>query len=381
LYKEIKLAQKKGFQAEVICFEFDNWSKDINQQLLKGLEDIKVISIPAGRERFFLWLISMAKEKLFRITGKLFSLPLPLLAQAVSRRNSLLIQSLNKISIPDWVIGHNPGALWATSVAGKKFQCRTGFDVEDYHPGEGEDRHLQQLNKTLLQQVLPLMSYVTFASPLIQQTVQNDTGVGKKSWFTLMNYSLSSEFRPPVTLVEKRVKMVWFSQNISSGRGLELILPFVKENEGLLELHLIGNMDQQFFQSSLKDCSSIIIHSPLSQKKLHQQLALYDIGLALEPAKDKNNELAVSNKILAYLQAGLFILATNTPAQVNLLSDLPGFGYCFDHLTNNSDKMITKMLAEINNIRNGRQSRYRQFHDQNWETASRQLLNTWEHTS
>lgn len=378
LYKEIVLAIRSGYQVQVICFEFDNWSKPLNDAMKKELGNTSIISIPAGRNPFLPWLNSVIVETTFRLLGRLISLPLPALSQAVSRRSNLLIKALDKVSTADWVIGHNPGALWPTAVAGKRFSCKTAFDVEDYHPGEGNGTYLQRLSKQLMKGVLPEMRYVSFASPMIQQAMQQDIGMAPAQWFTLLNYFPAEEFSIPVTVNEGPVKLVWFSQNISYGRGLELITPFFKRPGVDAELHLFGNMDEKFFQQELKNLPNLFLHDPLPQKELHRQLAGFDIGLALDIPVDANREIALTNKILAYLQAGLFVLATDTTAQSELLAGLPGHGYCFGLKQNNSATVMEKIIGEINAIRNSREWRYQHFSSSNWETASLKLLQTWE---
>ena len=127
LVKEIKLACSSGYAAEVICFEFDNWSKELNESTKRQLGSVKIFVIPAGRRPFFYWVQSVFTERFYRLIGKLVSLPAPLLSQAVSRRSNLLIKALHKVSKPDCVIGHNPGAFWPTMFAGKIFNCKTGY--------------------------------------------------------------------------------------------------------------------------------------------------------------------------------------------------------------------------------------------------------------
>ncbi len=378
MYKEIQLAKSQGYKAEVICFKFNNWSKEINDRLLQQTGQANIIQIPAGRKPVLRWLWSLLTETGYRFLGKLFSLPLPVLSQAVSRRSNLIIKELNKVSRPDWVIGHNPGAMWPALKAGGKFNCKVGFDVEDYHPGEGNDPYMQKLTKQLMKKILPQMNYVSFASPLIKGQVVTDTGREEGKWFTVFNYFPATEFREPINIRKGPVKMVWFSQNINKGRGLELILAAVKKFENAIELHLFGNLNVQFYENCLQGIHNIIVHKPIAQKDLHLALTEFDIGLALEPAKDTNNELAISNKILAYLQAGLFVVATNTPAQQSFLNDLPAHGIWFDYKTNNAELIFENVLNEINTIRSESMTRYKNFETRNWETASIDLLSAWE---
>ncbi len=336
------------------------------------------MEIPAGRTPFFTWLYSAASETILRKVGKFISLPVSALSQAVSRRSSLLVKALEKVSKPDWVIGHNPGAMWPTVKAAKKFNCSIGFDVEDYHPGEGHNKYLQSLSKKLMIKLLPKMNYASFAAPLILEQVKSDFNYSNAKWFCLLNYFSSADFIEPKIRNDGRVKMVWFSQNINAGRGLELVLPFVKQAHDKVELHLIGNVNEEFYERYLKDISNIVIHQPMQQNELHKSLLNYDIGLALEPAKDVNNSLAISNKLIAYLQAGLYILATNTKAQKSYLDQYSEHGSYFDYTGDNVDAVLEVIVQEIDNIRSMNRARYENFKNKNWEQASEQLLKTWK---
>lgn len=378
LVKEIKIAILNGYAIEIICFEFDNWSQDLNRKLKQELGDVKIIAIPAGRNPFYTWISSVVKETVFRFLGKYFYLSTPALSQAISRRSNLIVKALKKVSKPDWVIGHNPGALWPTIVAGKKFNCKTGFDLEDYHPGEGVALNLQSLAKKIMIRLLPQMDYVSFASPLIMQAVERDLNKNLLNSFTILNYFPADEFKEPMQFNNGPVKLVWFSQNINTGRGLEFILPFIQQENGNIELHLIGNLNPVFYESALSKIPNIIIHGPMSQQALHALLGDFDIGLALEPAKDENNELAISNKMLAYLQAGLFVVASNTKAQESYLDEMPDNGTCFNIKKNDAGIVLKKILGEIDTIRRQRKTRYKCFQNKNWEHASTRLLKAWE---
>lgn len=376
LYKEIVLAMQAGHTVQVICFSFNNWSASIDDQLKNNLADVNIIQLPAGRHPLFEWALSVLKEKTFRLAGKYAALNEAGLSQAISRRSSLLIKALQKASRPHLVIGHNPGALWPAFKASKIFNCHVGFDVEDYHPGEGHDKHIQSLTKKLLVALLPQMDYVSFAAPLIQQQVEADAGKPLENSFTLLNYFPAEEFKQPDDETAEKISLVWFSQNINGGRGLELILPFVKATEKVT-LHLIGNLDNEFFESYLKGISNIIIHAPMKQADLHRVLYKFDIGLALDVPLDKNRDFVITNKLLAYLQAGLYVVATNTLAQQSFLNSWQGHGECFDYKLNNAAIVLEKIIEKITIIRNQRKARYKDFEKNNWEAASLNLLKAW----
>ena len=368
---------KAGHQIEIICFEFNNWSKTNNDRLIQALVNVKIIKIDAGRSDFFSWGWSLFSEKICRIICKLFISNLDILSQGVSRRSVLLGRALNKVNKPDIVIGHTPGALWPTMKAAKKFNCRAGFDVEDYHPGEGNDKKLQALTKQLMIKLIPKFNYVSFASPLILKQVQQDTGKQHSSWYTILNYFPKAEFQEPVKLNEGPIKMVWFSQNINAGRGLELILPFIKNNIGKVELHLFGHLNQIFYEKNLYNIANIIIHLPMLQTDLHKTLHNFDLGLALDVPVDINRDMVITNKFLAYLQAGLFVIATNTNAQKALLKSIPQHGLCFDHMHNDFEIIMKDFANKIAEIRKQKLMRFNNFKNTNWENASINLLNHW----
>ena len=375
LQKEIKLALSNGFKVSVICFEFNNWSKQINDGLLKELSAVNWIILSSGRTAFLPWLQSVFAEKLSRFLGKT-GLPMSKtqLASAVSRRNYLLLKALQNVESPDLVVGHNPGALFATYYAAHKFRCRAGFDVEDYHPGEGSNILLQELCKKLMQKILPEMDYVSFAAPLIREAVKSDLGAEGENWITVLNYFPADEFKEPVK-TEGPLKMVWFSQNIAARRGLEMILPIIKKRTGEVELHLFGNLDANF-EPALQGIENIKIHGPLPQKSLHQQLCHYDIGLALEPSKDRNNDLAVSNKLLTYLQAGLYVLASNTAAQEKIGEIFPA--HCSIFIKDELEAAIKKLLLNMEMIRADKRQLYETFQTINWDSENKRLLNCWK---
>jgi glycosyltransferase involved in cell wall biosynthesis len=375
LVKEIRLALETGFSVEVICFEFDNWSKALNEILKAELKEAKMIVIPAGRKPFWNWFSSVASEKFHRNSARLFASNNSL-SKAVSRRSGLLVSALKKASRPDWVIGHNPGALYPTWYAAKKFNCKAGFDVEDYHPGEGQNRYLQKLTKKLMQAILPKMDYISFASPLIKAGVVKDIATDATNWFTLLNYFPSTEFDAPLSL-KGPLKLVWFSQNIAAGRGLELILPAVKKLNEKVELHLFGNADKAFYEKELKGIDNVIIHEPLPQQELHKKLNEFDISLALEFAIDKNRELCLTNKILAGLQAGLYVLATNTPAQESFMKSHPLHGQVFKATQKAAEEALNELVQQKEIIRYGSPARCQDFRRINWENESSVLVNTW----
>jgi hypothetical protein len=171
--------------------------------------------------------------------------------------------------------------------------------------------------------------------------------------------------------------LIWFSQFISRGRGLEILLSEWKELEKDFELTLIGSVDQTFREAF---GNGIQIMNPLPQIKLHELIGKYDVGLALDlSSRDLNRDLALTNKILAYYQAGLYILATDTAAQKEFLQKHPASGMLFSQNDRGSFLTSLQRIREsITEIRSGSLKRYENASADSWENESRKLKTVWE---
>lgn len=377
LVKEIDLALTNSFNVTVICFEFNNWSKKNNDLLINQYKGVRFISIPSGKSPFMPWFVHVFKEKIYRVLGMLLPLRINHISQAVSRRSGLLIKAIKKVDKADLVIGHNPGALYPALFAAKKFNCQAGFDMEDYHSGEGQNKHLKSLTKLLIEKTLSGFNYVSFASELIKNKVQSDLNCTSANWFTIMNYFQSSEFVEPVSQADEKIRFVWFSQNINPGRGLEEFIEIFKEFDNC-ELHLYGNLDNSFFDNTLSKIENIFIHQPLPQKQLHRELYLYDIGLALDIAHDENRDFAITNKVLAYLQSGLFVVASNISAHRYVLDQYKEYGVCLTDIHSDNIRLLVDIFSNKNKIREDKIFRYEKFKKNCWENESEILQLKWK---
>jgi hypothetical protein len=142
-------------------------------------------------------------------------------------------------------------------------------------------------------------------------------------------------------------------------------------------LHLYGNLDSIFYSEVLSKYKNVIIHQPLPQLELHQALSNYDIGLALDIANDENRDLAITNKILAYLQAGLYILASDISAHQYILNQYADHGKCFADSKGFSKKIFNEIAENILAIRAAKTIRFNAFKNNNWEQASGILNDKW----
>lgn len=121
--------------------------------------------------------------------------------------------------------------------------------------------------------------------------------------------------------------LVWFSQTIGPGRGLEKIFSVLENVSVRVELTLVGTCSDsyknnlvQIFPSNLH---SLKIIPQVPHHELHTLLTRYDIGLALEETYPDSRDKTITNKILQYLQAGIKVFATGTAGQTEVASHIP----------------------------------------------------------
>jgi hypothetical protein len=320
LAKELRFAYAKGYICTVIQFTLGNWSDKFTLEMQKDFEGVQFISLSGTRSPFLPWLISSFLEYIcYLIPIEIASLKM--ISYSIGKRSFLIFNALIRLKNEfSWIIAHNPTAFYPAYWFANKLQSNLGIDIEDYHPGEADSPKDSALIKMLMLKILPSAKYVSYASPLISAEVQKDIPKIANKSLVILNGFDSTEFLPPVTDKKNALRLVWFSQNIDTGRGLENIISAVNQLYPEIELELIGNINPEFQKKYLKSICGITIHQPMSQKILHQYLSHCDIGLAADIPINKNRRLALTNKIIAYVQAGLFIVATNTSAHINFLN-------------------------------------------------------------
>ncbi len=375
-----------------------NWkNKDIE---IIEKHKLNVTTVNLGRSPLIPWLIATIFEKVSQKIYPLFKRKTIINAYACNKSSIFLCLALKKMNIKnyDLIIGHSSGSLYPSWHLSKKWNIPFIFDVEDYHPGEfirKDAKNEKQRREFLMKKLLPDANALTFASPLIEEYTLNLIGEHPNHQVILNSFP-QSEFNAPNSKLKTQnssLKLIWFSQKISFGRGLEQLFealsqlttlhsPLTSQN---LQLTLIGDLDPEFEKevikkhSSLTSHYSLLIKPPLSQPDLHSELAYHDIGLALEfNNTDLNRKLCLTNKIIAYAQSGLYILATDTPAQKQFMKEHKEFGVVCGQSSNEMSKSILRLIEERTKIKEGRFIRFEQGKKLAWEKEKEKLMEIWE---
>lgn len=329
------------------------------------------------RQDFIQWSKATSIHEIAKSIYPFFKNSLTINAYASNKGMISLQYGLRKIKNNfDLIIAHTYPAIYPAYKFAKKHNIPFIFDVEDYHPGEKCSPKEKMRREFLMKKILPQAAFFTYASPMIGEYTLKLIGQYPTDKHALINNSFpQKEFTFKQNDSEK-IKFVWFSQNISQGRGLELVLPALHKYKHKIEFHLIGNLYTDFYNNFLKKYADfIVIHKPLPQKELNLKLAEFDVGLALEISNvDINKQIAVSNKIWAYFQSGLYILATDTPAQVKFLSEHKNTGLIAQQNTEDFNLKIRQIINNIDQIREEKKQRYEYAQKFSWETEAEKLL-------
>ena len=124
----------------------------------------------------------------------------------------------------------------------------------------------------------------------------------------------------------KANSFVWFSQVIGPNRGLETVMAALNQMGEPIELHILGRLvpgyDEQL-RSLISDTHQLFFYPAVPHHALLPFLAQFQTGLATENPYPENKNTTVSNKILQYVQAGCYVLATSTKGQEEVASELP----------------------------------------------------------
>jgi glycosyltransferase involved in cell wall biosynthesis len=377
--KEIRLLQPGTIKVTVVAFDLHNWTDEKEAEINKELGDVTFHYLESLRYDLGPWLFSSLLERTARLFLPVLSRSTFWPAMAVNKRGWLLLRWVRRTTIkPDLVIAHNPPAFYAAATLGTKENIPYALDVEDFHPGEGNDKRQQSAVTVLMRRLYKRAAYISYASPLIQRSCERLLPAERPPSFVVNNVFPSRDFRYSSREDGAKLKIVWFSQFVDYGRGLEKIFPALDRHSEKIELSLIGAKREPFYERELKDRDYIRCIPSLSQRQLHEELGQYDVGLALEDGTaDLNRNVCLTNKIWSYLQAGLYIVATDTEAQQLFLTEYARHGVCTSLSPDAFGDTLSRLLANKDDVFAGRQQRFDSVASAGWENESLILKKTW----
>jgi hypothetical protein len=319
---------KLHYSCTVLCFRHHDWSLTLSEAIKTRNKDVHFIEIDR-QQSVFETLKAKVLHKLAIAINPLFQKRFKVCAFASNDKTPQLVfrtKQIQKRHKFERVIAHNLGAFYP---AVKVSQCQNTtlqLDIEDFYPGEALyfNKTYEKANRDgIMQSSFAHADAITYASNGIElQCKQVYKTAANVKHTTIINAFNGADFIKPEDSRSKIIKCVWFSQNIGPNRGLEQVFEAAKEKPAI-EFHIIGNANTDYL-NTIDLSANIKLHAIMEQTQLHQFLSTMDIGLALESkTADFNRDICLTNKILAYAQAGLYIFATDTFGQRDFLKALP----------------------------------------------------------
>ncbi|MCS3657970.1 glycosyltransferase involved in cell wall biosynthesis [Salinibacter ruber] len=342
LLKEADTLNEAGYEVRVVAPNKDEEKADLDREIVRErswlLDSLSVQRETRGGEGHWTWLRAALRQRccqyLFQAFPRRF-VGQNIVDRAYSRYLDELVSKANA-QAADLYIAHNLQALPVAARAASKYEVKLGFDAEDFHRGMLTDkaslRH--HLTEEIESQYIPRCDYVTAASDGIADAYAEALDIERPT--TILNVFPRSEregHTPTDELEQEKpagtYSLYWYSQVIGPDRGLQDALRALPQLDERVHISLRGEwMDgfrEEFRQLARSlDVAHRVHHLPLvPPEQLIERASQHDVGLALEQADTRNRQICVSNKLLAYLLAGLPVVATDTVGQRGICEDLP----------------------------------------------------------
>lgn len=327
LLKEATALAEQGYRISTVCCFTKQWAFEADREILKKAPFKAILVGGSPSQNRLLWQTGRIRRK---ICGWFPALQLcrhRMYAQAYDEMLSAAIRLK-----ADLYVGHNPGALSVVALAARKQGAPYAFDVEDFHREESAadaNSGAGKWKRLLEETYLPGAAYLTAAGPLIAAEYQA-LFPGQK--IVAINNVFSRNQQPPFRETgEGPLKLFWFSQTIGTDRGLEDVCKALQLIPHIpVRLTLLGQCTSDRKSHFSSQCTgpnhSVEIYDPVEPARIFEFAAGQDIGLALEPAFSKNNDIALSNKIFTYLLSGNAVITSETSAQKQFMEQYPEVG-------------------------------------------------------
>jgi hypothetical protein len=198
---------------------------------------------------------------------------------------------------------------------------KVAFDFEDWYSEDyirkDRPRHLLRKAESF---ALKSGCYVTCPSQSMVDILQKKYGDARIIASIYNSFPIGADFFNSTSKIPN--SLVWFSQTIGPGRGIEEFIGAIKDFDIPLNLHFIGNCSSNY-EAYLYGMLEGTLHKLhkydlMPHNDLMKFIQAFEIGLALEYTYPLNKNFTISNKILTYLQLGLKVLASSTDGQLEL---------------------------------------------------------------
>lgn len=338
--KEARALTAAGYTVRIVAADIIPFLSPYDEELIASL-NCKVARVIWHRPRL-VRILRSTKRLAARLVARAFRANIPL-AISVRAYHALTPALAKKASryCADLYIAHNLAALPAAAAAADRNRSKFGFDAEDYHSGElpdnKENRLELRIRRSIEAALLNKCAHLTSASPGISEAYAQQYHVRMLPVLNVFPKS-DAPLHPVESSSERRdlPSLYWFSQTVGPNRGLEEIIAIIALLNVRVRLVLRGHPSSGYpnrlhalaYEVGGEELAKRVDFLPVEAPTEMARLAAgHDLGLAIEPGRSRNNEIALSNKAFTYLLAGLPVLLSNTPAQRALGEQLVGAAF------------------------------------------------------
>ena len=319
---------EEGYDVSVVSTQFMDWADEGDRSILASRWSrwrwATVDYRKHGAWPRYLWsgLRRRAAQQIIRVRG-LDRLGPGTAARARERVFSELV-SLALSTRPALIYGGG-SSLAATAGAAERAGVPYAIDLEDFHSAQDPAGRYFGLTEKIEQDVLPLASLLTAGSRAIAEAYASTYEVDV---IPIHNVFPLPEAAPVAREWDGNLRLYWFGQTIGPGRGLEETIRALGMAGVTSELSIRGIVSDEY-RDSLRQLASEVAPAmtltPLAPAPPDDMIDLcrpHDVGIAIEAPQRRSQELAMTNKSLTYILAGLAVAISDTVGQHELCVDL-----------------------------------------------------------
>lgn len=374
VWKEAETLIANGYDVSIVTRFTSAALRKRDEEMLRTLQGalsyIPAVNLISGEGPSWTALFYRVRSRVAFAVKQYFGIDSPyLLSSAPEQLTKAAIRENADLYIVHTEIGLVVGK--ALIDAGKK----VAFDIEDWYSRDYlvPTRPVKLLS-SLERFALHNGSYVSCPSMSMAEALHLVYGGNKPVvlYNSFPSQELVTENKKPIP------SMVWFSQTIGPGRGLEKIISTLQYVDIKVRLTLVGDCKQEYKQKiqdmmPVEKGHELTVMPQVNYHELHRFLCGFDIGLALEEKTPDNKEKTVSNKMFQYLQAGLKVLATDTDGQKEIATH---FSNAVSIVSANDNSEWPVVLTQLINTNIDRQDLVNKYNvGFSWNHEEKKLLN------
>jgi hypothetical protein len=229
------------------------------------------------------------------------------------------------------------------------------FDFEDWFSEDLPEKNrkyrplklIRKYEKNAIRQLSPILV------PSIEMKLGFEKVFGKGNFHIYYNSFNSKNTEEDFKTNERNIKLIWFSQIVSFGRGLEEFFSILEHINHPVHLNLIGKVDHkfsEFIEQKFKNYNiahSYTLHGFVKDKELDLHIMNVHFGLGLEKTEILSRDLTITYKCFRYLMNTTPLILSKTKGQEEFAS-ITSNNYPIINFTNEAE--IQESARQLNNL-------------------------------